>query len=75
VSGESFCHEWEDLGDRRTRCGLVVGGVKESFDGFGPEGTGEPLVEPGGGGAEGECGVDAEGAPGGCSHDAVSGGA
>jgi hypothetical protein len=74
LSGESFCHEWEELGDRGLLCKLVVGGVQESFDGFGSEGAGELIGEPGGCGAERECGVDAEGAPGGCGYDALSAG-
>ena len=39
---------------RRLPCELVVGGMKESFDGFGSEGADEFLGEPGSGGAEHE---------------------
>jgi hypothetical protein len=54
LPGESLGHEWEKLRDRRLLCELVVGGVKESFDGFGSEGAGELTRKPGCGGAERE---------------------
>jgi hypothetical protein len=54
LSGESLCHQWEELGDRRMLCELVVGGAQEAFDGFGSEGAGELIGEPRGGAAKRE---------------------
>jgi hypothetical protein len=54
LSGESLGHQREELGDGRMQGELVVGGVKESFDGFGSECADEFLGEPGSGGAERE---------------------
>jgi hypothetical protein len=47
LSVESLGHQWEELADRRLLCEPVGGGVKESFDGFGSEGAGELIGEPG----------------------------
>ena len=75
MSGKSLGHQREELGDGRVQGELVVGGVKESFDGFGSECAGELLGEPGSGGAKRECSVDSEAAPGGCGNNAVPAGA
>jgi hypothetical protein len=37
LSGKSLGHQRAELGDSRMQGELVVGGVKESFDGFGFE--------------------------------------
>jgi hypothetical protein len=54
LSGKSLGHQREELGDGRMQGELVVGGMKESFDGFGSECADEFLGEPGRSGAERE---------------------
>jgi len=75
LSGESLGHEWEELGDRRMQCEVVVGRDQESFDGFSSECAGELVGEPSGRCAERDCGIDAAGTPRRGGHNSLFAGA
>jgi hypothetical protein len=60
LAGEAFGQQRQEVGDGGAAGGLVVGGVQEPFDGLYPEGAVELVLQPGGGGSQGQLLVDGE---------------